>query len=63
MHGSDSDIEWLQRDWGVYVVNLFDTGRAMRQLQFAKFGLQHLVQRYCNVVLNKQFQCADWRIR
>ena len=27
-HGSDSDIMWLQRDFGLYIVNLFDTGQA-----------------------------------
>ena len=27
MHGADSDIVWLQRDFGVYCVNQFDTGR------------------------------------
>jgi exosome complex exonuclease RRP6 len=32
LHGSDSDIEWLQRDFGVYIVNMFDTGQAMRVL-------------------------------
>lgn len=26
LHGSDYDIEWLQKDFGIYVVNLFDTG-------------------------------------
>lgn len=26
LHGSDYDIEWLQKDFGLYVVNLFDTG-------------------------------------
>jgi cation-transporting P-type ATPase D len=26
-HGADSDILWLQRDFHIYVVNLFDTAR------------------------------------
>jgi exosome complex exonuclease RRP6 len=26
LHGSDYDIEWLQKDFGLYIVNLFDTG-------------------------------------
>jgi len=26
LHGSDYDIEWLQKDFGIFVVNLFDTG-------------------------------------
>lgn len=25
IHGSKSDIEWMQKDLGLYVVNLFDT--------------------------------------
>jgi exosome complex exonuclease RRP6 len=27
MHGADKDIVWLQRDFGIYVCNLFDTGQ------------------------------------
>lgn len=27
LHGADSDIVWLQRDYGLFVVNLFDTGQ------------------------------------
>lgn len=27
MHGANHDVEWLQRDFSVYVVNLFDTGQ------------------------------------
>ena len=26
-HGADSDIVWLQKDFSVYIVNLFDTGQ------------------------------------
>ena len=26
LHGADSDIIWLQRDFSLYVVNMFDTG-------------------------------------
>jgi exosome complex exonuclease RRP6 len=32
LHGSDYDIEWLQKDFGLYIVNLFDTGQASRVL-------------------------------
>ena len=38
LHGSDSDIQWLQRDFGLYVVNLFDTGRASRALTMSSAG-------------------------
>ena len=62
-HGASSDIEWLQRDFGVYVVGLFDTYLAMKQLNFQQFSLQSLLAHYCDLNLEKKFQLADWRIR
>lgn len=35
-HGADYDIQWMQRDFGLYVVNLFDTGQAARVLGNAR---------------------------
>ena len=64
LHGSDNDIVWLQRDFGVYIVNLFDTGQAARQLLYPKFSLSFLLEKFCNVTGDKKkFQLADWRIR
>ena len=62
-HGSDMDVEWLQRDLGLYVVNMFDTGQASRVLGLARHGLSYLLAHYCSVQADKQFQLADWRIR
>ena len=62
-HGAQSDIEWLQRDFGLYVVNMFDTGQAARVLNLARYSLAHLLQVYCQVEADKQFQLSDWRIR
>uniref|UniRef100_A0A2K5E0K9 Exosome complex component 10 n=1 Tax=Aotus nancymaae TaxID=37293 RepID=A0A2K5E0K9_AOTNA len=62
-HGADSDIEWLQKDFGLYVVNMFDTHQAARLLNLGRHSLDHLLKLYCNVESNKQFQLADWRIR
>lgn len=62
-HGADMDLDWLQRDLGVYVVNMFDTGQASRVLSLPKFSLAYLLQNYCNVQADKQYQLADWRIR
>lgn len=31
-HGADHDIIWLQRDFGIYIVNLFDTYHASKLL-------------------------------
>ena len=63
MHGADSDVNWLQRDFGLYIVGLFDTGQAARVLEFSSFALAHLLKHYCGVTANKAFQMADWRIR
>lgn len=62
-HGADSDMEWLQRDFGVYVVRLFDTHQASRALNLARHSLDHLLTHFCNVSSDKRFQLADWRIR
>ncbi|XP_016073384.1 PREDICTED: exosome component 10 isoform X2 [Miniopterus natalensis] len=62
-HGADSDIEWLQKDFGLYVVNMFDTHQAARLLNLGRHSLDHLLKHYCNVESNKQYQLADWRIR
>ena len=32
LHGADHDVEWLQRDFSLYIVNMFDTGQAARKL-------------------------------
>ena len=63
MHGADSDVLWLQRDFGLYVVALFDTGQAARVLQFSSYSLAYLLERYAGVAANKKFALADWRIR
>lgn len=55
LHGSDSDIEWLQRDFGLYIVNLFDTGQASRILGLKSFSLAHLLLTYCKVIADKKY--------
>lgn len=62
-HGADSDIQWLQRDLSLYVVNMFDTHQAAKQLQFPYLSLAFLLKKYCGIDPNKHFQLADWRIR
>lgn len=51
MHGADSDMHWLQRDFSVYVVNLFDTHRAAIQLQIpvGERSLAALLKRYLKI--------------
>ncbi|PWA00936.1 hypothetical protein BB558_002987 [Smittium angustum] len=62
-HGADSDIEWLQRDFGVYVVGLFDTYHASKRLGMQKRSLLYLLETIAKVSSDKKYQLADWRIR
>jgi len=62
-HGAEEDIKWLQRDFGIYVVNMFDTHIAMKTLKMSRLSLQYLVEHFCGITLGKELQKADWRIR
>jgi exosome complex exonuclease RRP6 len=62
-HGANMDIEWLQKDFGVYVVNLFDTFHASRFLKLPNASLAYLLKEFCKVNANKEYQRADWRTR
>ncbi|CAF0947027.1 unnamed protein product [Rotaria sordida] len=62
-HGADWDIEWLQKDLGIYIVNMFDTHQAAKELNLPILSLAYLLKTYCNIDASKQFQLADWRIR
>ncbi|KAJ1145256.1 hypothetical protein NDU88_011547 [Pleurodeles waltl] len=63
LHGADSDVEWLQKDFGLYLVNMFDTHQAARALNLGRNSLDHLLKLYCDVQSDKRYQLADWRIR
>lgn len=49
LHGADRDIQWLQRDFGIYMANMFDTGQAARVLEFPGHGLAYLLQHFCAI--------------
>ncbi|KAJ2899079.1 putative exosome complex exonuclease rrp protein [Zalerion maritima] len=62
-HGCFMDMIWLQRDLGLYVVNLFDTGAACEALEFPGRSLAYLLKRFVDFDADKKYQLADWRIR
>lgn len=62
-HGADCDVLWLQRDFGVYLVGLFDTHQAARILKLTGLSLKYLLMKYCGVEVDKKYQLADWRMR
>eukprot|EP01006_Ploeotia_vitrea_P032413 TRINITY_DN64627_c0_g1_i1.p1 TRINITY_DN64627_c0_g1~~TRINITY_DN64627_c0_g1_i1.p1 ORF type:complete len:982 (-),score=68.44 TRINITY_DN64627_c0_g1_i1:142-3087(-) len=63
MHGANHDVDWLQRDFGIYIVNLFDTFFASTLLEYPRKSLAYLLHHHCGVTADKKFQVADWRIR
>ncbi|KZV86994.1 hypothetical protein EXIGLDRAFT_711949 [Exidia glandulosa HHB12029] len=62
-HGAESDIVWLQQDFSLYIVNLFDTYHATKVLDFPKHSLASLLDAYTDFTPDKRYQLADWRIR
>ncbi|BDA45050.1 probable exosome component 10 at N-terminal half [Coccomyxa sp. Obi] len=63
LHGGENDILWLQRDFHIYLVNVFDTEKACQVLGYEERSLAHLLHKFCGVTANKQHQLADWRAR
>ena len=62
-HGAFMDMIWLQRDFGLYVVGLFDTFHASRSLGYPKNSLAYLLKHFADFDAAKQYQMADWRVR
>ncbi|XP_037476960.1 protein RRP6-like 3 isoform X1 [Triticum dicoccoides] len=62
-HGADNDILWLQRDFHIYVVNMFDTAKACEVLSKPQKSLAYLLELYCGVTTDKTLQREDWRLR
>uniref|UniRef100_A0A0A9Z1D5 Exosome component 10 n=1 Tax=Lygus hesperus TaxID=30085 RepID=A0A0A9Z1D5_LYGHE len=62
LHGAREDVRWLQKDFGLYLVNFFDTGIALQTLHMPH-SLAFAVDHFCQVKLDKKYQTADWRVR
>lgn len=54
-----SDIEWLQRDCGIYFLNIFDIYIAANQLEQPQ-SQSSLLKQYCSINLEKKYQASDW---
>lgn len=62
-HGADYDIRSLHRDFGIEVVNLFDTMIAAQFLGEPEIGLAAQLRKRFGVELDKRYQRADWSKR
>lgn len=67
LHGANSDVLWLARDFGLYIVNMFDTGQAARQLEYPSASLAYLLERHARLgdigEMKGKYQLSDWRVR
>ena len=63
-HGCTHDIDWLQKDFGIYVVNLIDTFKISKRLtNLRSRSLGSLLYEFCDVLVDKSLQNCDWRLR
>lgn len=61
-HACMNDLKWLQQDFNLFVINLFDTQKAVKALGYQDCGLAGLLKNY-GVIKNKSMQREDFRIR
>ena len=47
LHGCDRDVLWLQRDFGLYLFNCFDSHVAAKVLKYPALSLAHLLKVRC----------------
>ncbi|KAG2274827.1 hypothetical protein Bca52824_057382 [Brassica carinata] len=57
-HGAQNDIIWLQRDFHIYLVNIFDTYTACLLLEKPQKSLDGLLQTICNVDTDKTLRVS-----
>ena len=63
-HGAESDVQWLQRDFNIFVLSMFDTFYAARALQMERHSLAFLLETFVpGIQVDKHYQLADWRER
>lgn len=62
-NNAENDILCLQRDFGIYVVNCFDTLFAAKLLKYPTLSIAHLVKYHCGLVISSRHQLSDWRKR
>ncbi|KXS14398.1 hypothetical protein M427DRAFT_99672, partial [Gonapodya prolifera JEL478] len=62
-HSATSDLPWMQRDFSLYCVGIFDTYDACRALNLPQKSFAALAKQFCDFEPDKKWQLADWRMR
>jgi len=65
VHGGGSDVTWLLRDFGIRLINVFDTEKCCQVLGYhpKHRSLGYLCSAFVGVQVDKTLQMADWRQR
>ena len=61
MFNAENQLLWLQRDFGVFMVNLFDLQVALTLLGEKKIGVGEVVLSTVKEYVNMRYMRADWR--
>lgn len=59
--GRETIVTSLQRDFGIYCVNVFSLIQAARVLSLPSVCVKKLIQKYCNVSIHPLPSTCDWR--
>jgi ribonuclease D len=62
-HAVEYDLICLKRDFGVEIVNIFDTMQSARILGYPQVGLDALLGLKFGLEIDKRYQKADWAYR
>ncbi len=60
IHAAEYDQICLKRDFGISLVNIFDTMQAARILGYKRVGLDSILSDKLGIILSKRYQKADW---
>eukprot|EP00915_Cephaloidophora_sp_WS-2016_P000129 GHVH01000213.1.p1 GENE.GHVH01000213.1~~GHVH01000213.1.p1 ORF type:complete len:820 (+),score=108.51 GHVH01000213.1:67-2526(+) len=63
LHDCRRDSHWLERDCGLYLINVFDTFQAAGVLASSSKSLKGLATQYLNLPMNKKEQLSNWSTR
>jgi ribonuclease D len=63
IHGADYDIRSMYRDFGISIINLFDTQLASMYMGWTETSLEAVVGRHFGVELDKKYQKKNWSRR
>ena len=60
--GDEHIITSLQRDFGIYCVNVFSLIQAARVLSLPSYCIQALIEKYCGLTVCGLPSTCDWRL-